>query len=43
MVIIFPKFGRPLDQSEMLTETCSTDMQGQIEILDYSSKRHLFI
>ena len=41
MVVIFPKMGRPLDASEMSTETCSTDTQSDIAILDYTSKRRI--
>lgn len=38
MVIIFPKFGRQLDQHQKLIEVCSKDMKDTIVILDYSSK-----
>lgn len=37
MVILFPKFGRPLDEHEKLIETCSNDMTNEIEKLDYTS------
>ena len=38
MVVIFPKFTRPLDQTQMLVETCSTDTTSGMTIADYSSK-----
>jgi hypothetical protein len=38
MVVIFPKFGRPLDEHEKLIETCSKDVQDGLAVLDYSSK-----
>lgn len=45
MVVIFPKFGRPLDEHEKLIETCSKDLQDRLVVLDYSSKiyAHLII
>lgn len=43
MVVLFPKFGRPLDQHQIISETCSTDAKSEIAILDYSSKRLLVL
>jgi hypothetical protein len=38
MVVIFPKFGRPLDEHKKLIETCSKDTEIGLAVLDYSSK-----
>jgi hypothetical protein len=43
MVIIFPKFGRQLNEHEKLVETCSKDMKSEIAILDYSSKIFIYL
>ncbi len=43
MVVLFPKFGRPLDAQERLVETCSKDMKNEIVILDYSSKIFIYL
>jgi hypothetical protein len=38
MVVVFPNFGRQLDEHQKLVETCSATLSSGIAILDYSSK-----
>ncbi|CAF2113516.1 unnamed protein product [Rotaria magnacalcarata] len=41
MVVIFPKFGRPLNEYEMSIETCSKDSTDKIVVLNYSTPLYI--
>ncbi|CAF3612492.1 unnamed protein product [Adineta steineri] len=43
MVVIFPKFARPLNVHQMLIETCSKDLKDDIAILDYSIPLYIMV